>query len=430
MPTTTAPSPPRLPPPSADRPRLIAAAAAYAAAELLLTVAVGRFFEWGRAEALLFFAFRPWLLLAAALITARYEWRSRLLFYALALLLAAASETLLVLALGARSPWVETLRGLAAGALLLVPMDVAVQLGRRWGRVGLVAAAAALAALLLVPGVLRPHEALLLPARAAQSAEKPVLMMMTGLPIVWGEAGPFDPNSRPAEAYETLQEEYRVELLDTLERRTLAAGRLLLLAQPQRLSPAELAAVDDWVRRGGRAMILADPALLWPSELPLGDIRRPPPVSLLGPLLDHWGLALEPPARPERVVASLGKGRLTLEAAGRFRRRSGGCSVGPEVWLARCRPGVGEAALIADADLMRDDLWAPRGGERHLRTADNPLILADLLDSLAGIERRRAAGEVAWADPAADRRFALLLALLPIVAAAGTGLLLSRRRRV
>ena len=39
--------------------------------------------------------------------------------------------------------------------------------------------------------------------------------------------------------------------------------------------------------------ILTDPVLVWPSELALSDIRRPPPVGLLGPLLTHWGLRLE-----------------------------------------------------------------------------------------------------------------------------------------
>ena len=42
------------------------AAACYAAAELLLTVALGRLFESGRAEAFFFFAWRPWLLIPAA----------------------------------------------------------------------------------------------------------------------------------------------------------------------------------------------------------------------------------------------------------------------------------------------------------------------------------------------------------------------------
>ncbi len=94
---------------------LIAAAAVYAAVELAAALAAG-FFLWGRAEALLFLALRPWLLLIAAFLVARYRAADRLLFYAAALFLAAASETLLLLGLGASNPWPQMLRGLAGGA--------------------------------------------------------------------------------------------------------------------------------------------------------------------------------------------------------------------------------------------------------------------------------------------------------------------------
>jgi hypothetical protein len=81
---------------------------------------------------------------------------------------------------------------------------------------------------------------------------------------------------------------------------------------------------------------------------------------------------------------------------------------------------VGRVGLVADADLLRDDLWAapsPRGTERHLRLSDNPLIVAGWLDRLAGVERRRAARQVHWRRADANRAWALLLAALPILAA-------------
>ena len=254
---------------------------------------------------------------------------------------------------------------------------------------------------------------------AAGAPARPKLMMMTGLPIVWGEKGAFDPASRPAAAYLNLQKEFDIRLVDTLEPETLGTGRLLLLAQPQRLSPAELAAADGWVRGGGRALILADPALAWPSELPLGDIRRPPPTSLLGPLLDHWGLALaegEAGRRDER----LGERRLVLDSPGRFASRGGACVVEPE-WLARCRIGAGRAILIADADLLRDDLLM--GEEGDPPAAENGLVLADWLDELAGIQRARPGSR---GGP--GRIWGALLAAIASLAAAGV-LLIRRRRR-
>jgi hypothetical protein len=64
--------PGRIPPPW-----LFAGAAAFAAAELAAGLLIGRFFASGRAEALLFLAFRPALLLVAALLAARFDRRQQ-----------------------------------------------------------------------------------------------------------------------------------------------------------------------------------------------------------------------------------------------------------------------------------------------------------------------------------------------------------------
>lgn len=416
---------------------LAAGAAFYVAAELGAAFALG-FFAWGRAEALLFLAVRPWLLLIAALLVAGRPWRGRAGLYALALALAGLSESLLLLGLGG-DPWSEMLRGWAGGALIAAVIDLLVQAGRRLdGRYGRSAAALLTILLFVLPGAMRPYEAVVMgPTGPRPAAEKPRLLLMTGLPIVWGEAGPFDPASRPAAAYRALQDEFEVRPIDYLDPAGLGGGRLLLLAQPRLLEPAELAALDAWVRQGGRALILADPALAWPIRLPLGDLRRPPPVSLLTPLLDHWGLRLEPPARRGIEVRMLGRSgegrRLTLDSSGRFVATASACRTRARGLVASCTLGRGKALLVADADLLRDDLWtAPggRGAERHRRTADNPLILADWLDRLAGLERARAARSIAWAGPAADRPRALVLGALPILLMLGAAALLRRRARV
>jgi hypothetical protein len=121
---------------------------------------------------------------------------------------------------------------------------------------------------------------------------------------------------------------------------------------------------------------------------------------------------------------------VVTEAPGQLSSGGRGCALAGHDWVAVCRLGKGKAVLLADADLMRDELWAPRGAARSRRRADNPMLLADILDWLGSIERPRSGGEVVWADPQADPRQALLLALLPIgCGAAGVGLLRTRRRR-
>ena len=218
-------------------------------------------------------------------------------------------------------------------------------------------------------------------------------MLMTALPLIWGEGGAFDPASRPQLSYKNLQREFRVRPLDVLDEAGLASGRLLLLAQPRALAPVELVALDAWVRGGGRALILTDPVLVWPSALPIGDIRRPPAIGLLGPLLAHWGLALDPPAearpQPGSIETTNGKRRIMLGAPGEFRKQGGTCRIA-RAYLASCAIGRGQAILLADADLLRDETWLRPGASEGARiVSDNPLLVADYLDALAGLSRAR-----------------------------------------
>jgi hypothetical protein len=384
----------------------------------------------GQGGAAALFVFRPWMLLAAALIAQGRRWPERLLLYGLALLLALLAESAMLLMLGATDPWSAGLRGLMAGAGLALVFDMLVRLGRRFGRAGLAGALVLGVAVLLVPGALRPYEALVLgTAPPLPTGPKPDLMLLTGLPLIWGEAGPFEPQSRPAAALSYLEGEFTLRPLDAATPDALAAGKLLLLAQPQRLAPEELVAIDSWMRRGGRALVLSDPALIWPTELPLGDIRRPPPIGLLGPLLARWGLELAP-GEPGLATLQTADGRLVTAAPGRFEARAPSCRLEHGGLIAHCLVGRGRALLVADADLLHDALWLPGGAsDPRLRTADNPQLVADWLDRLAGLDRERAAAPIQWIARDANTGLAVGLGFAALLLAGLAGLALTRVSR-
>jgi hypothetical protein len=177
-------------------------------------------------------------------------------------------------------------------------------------------------------------------------------------------------------------------------------------------------------------VILTDPRLDWHSELPLGDIRRPPPVGLLKPLLDHWGLVLQATGEVEQRSVEEG-GTLAMSYPGRFVATGPDCKV-ERPHRAHCKIGSGRAMLIADADLLRDELWmgpGEDGGARHRRTADNPVVIAALIDAIGGIGRERVRAPVAWWRPGAPLRGASAGATLPLALLAAALLGYARLRR-
>jgi hypothetical protein len=265
------------------------------------------------------------------------------------------------------------------------------------------------------------------------------LVLMTGLPIVWGEGGAFDPESRPAGSYRMLEREFAVRPIDAIEPGALSGARLMLLAQPRLLAPEELVELDRWVRDGGHILVLTDQHLAWPSELAFDDPRRPPALPLLGPLLRRWGVRLDEPADGAAAVDRLGTRRLAFAGAdwgeapppGRFVVTGSGCRILERPWLARCRVGRGEALLLADADLLHDSAWLGEGGRP---VADNPLVIAELLDSLAGNSRSRPVPTRKSVPPATERDLApqsvlLWVGLGVLALVSGLGFLYARSRR-
>ena len=188
-------------------------------------------------------------------------------------------------------------------------------------------------------------------------AERPVLMLLTGLPLMFGDQFSLGGNGSPALA--ALLERYRVKPISTGAASELKGARLLLMAQPSAQRPEDLVAIDQWVRSGGRALVLADPALNWPSERPLGDPLRPPPAFADTGLLAHWHLRLDAPEVNGPRQTQIGRFTALAASPGRLVATARGCEVEKDGLVARCRLGRGRATVIADADFL--DVGRPEG---------------------------------------------------------------------
>lgn len=208
-------------------------------------------------------------------------------------------------------------------------------------------------------------------------AQRPTLMLLTSLPLVFGES--FGLESGGSAALRRLEQRYNVQPIGVADAASLDGHNLLLMAHP-RAQPAEvLVELDQWVRGGGRVLLLADPRLDWPSQRPLGDILRPPPAFADTGLLKHWGLRLRGP-NPEGAT-SIVNGDLSIVASSPGKLESRSCTIVAGGFVARCRIGRGSATVVADAD------WLNVDGEEALEgTTEHNLDL--LVIELARLESR------------------------------------------
>lgn len=210
-----------------------------------------------------------------------------------------------------------------------------------------------------------------LPARPA--AQRPVLLLLTSLPLVFGEDFSLEQNGSPA--LKALETRYRVVPIPVAAPGELAKGRLLLMAQPLAQPAEDLVALDTWVRRGGRVLLLADPMLEWPSDRPLGDPLRPPAMFMDTGLLAHWALRLDAPDERGPRAGKLGGYDVVTVSPGML---SGRCDVRPGRLIAHCRVGAGRATIIADADILDTANLGPRANHN----------LDALLAELAKLEQK------------------------------------------
>ena len=178
-------------------------------------------------------------------------------------------------------------------------------------------------------------------------AGKPRLLLLTSLPLVFGESFGLEGGSSPA--LKALSERYTVLPISTTSPAELQKAPLLMMAHPPAQTADNLVVLDQWVRGGGRVMLLADPLLEWPSDRPLGDPLRSPPMFMDTGLLKHWGLRLEPAEQRGPQLRRLAGYEVMTASPGSL---SGGCKVSADRLTAQCRIGGGHATIIADADLL------------------------------------------------------------------------------
>ncbi len=209
------------------------------------------------------------------------------------------------------------------------------------------------------------------------AATKPPLMLFSSLPLLWEEqediAATLNSNAPPPWVRSQLEADYALLPINSMMAQAglggakpnpLQQGKLLLIAQPRSLAPAEFAALDEWLRDGGKALFFADPLSTWPSRFMLGDRRRPADTVLLSPLLTRWGLQLtmdEDVDAAEAEITLPGGGVLKLNQFGRFALLPAGgqpgdaCDLAADGVLARCTIGKGRITLVADVAALEPD---------------------------------------------------------------------------
>jgi hypothetical protein len=204
---------------------------------------------------------------------------------------------------------------------------------------------------------------------ADDESRRPALMVMSSIPLQWGEATMAQVakgEAQPSPLFEALAVNNRPILIDDFQKLGSPGSTPLLMIQPRALAPRELVQLDDWVRGGGTAIIFADPALDWPSDYPLGDQRRPLFTSLLNPLFRHWGFELAlPVADDDNVDAATTAGKYALSSkspgilvAAKNLKVAARCSIRGDEFIANCTVGKGRALIIADVDMLHEAQWS------------------------------------------------------------------------
>lgn len=195
--------------------------------------------------------------------------------------------------------------------------------------------------------------------------QKQALGLMTSLPIYWsgGElADMLADGGEPHWVRRALERQHDLVLLDSFAAKDslvpnaqLAGLTQLVLAQPAALPPADLVALDDWVRSGGRVLLFADPMLTEETDFGLGDKRRPQDIATLSPLLTRWGLeeGFDPAQSDLPSAVTVQDDHLPVHVYGQFASANpSACKLLGGGLVADCVIGDGRAVIILDAHML------------------------------------------------------------------------------
>ena len=169
--------------------------------------------------------------------------------------------------------------------------------------------------------------------------DKPEVAVIGGLPLFGDQSNGF----KPWAVMQSLQQDFKVRLLDGEVSKIDDKIGVLLLAQPEKLSEKTLYAIDQFVMRGGRVLAVVDPYAEILQYARPGGAGGGGAVETLEPLLASWGVEIP----KDKIVGD-------RVAATRVQARHNGRDVITDyvAWL-----GLGPAQLSRD-DVITGDLRA------------------------------------------------------------------------
>lgn len=127
--------------------------------------------------------------------------------------------------------------------------------------------------------------------------ERPVLGMISWLPLAFGPGGPMaaaQGQSAPYIIYEQLRESYTIRQIGQVFSEIDPDVDLLLLVHPGDLGEQELYALDQYVLRGGKLILFIDPYLETAPTIQSMPGTTIAASSDLHRLLEAWGAAYDP----------------------------------------------------------------------------------------------------------------------------------------
>lgn len=184
------------------------------------------------------------------------------------------------------------------------------------------------------------------------SPEKPVVGVMSALPVFGGQANPMmaqmgQPPAEPWTIIQQLKQDFTVRQVAMDAPKIDDDIKVLLLIHPQGISDQAQYAIDQFVLRGGRLIAFLDPVSAIASRHQNPEMGGGPSSSTLDQLLKAWGLQFD----TGKVVAD-------LDFKMRLEDQNGQAQDAP-AWLGLTPEGINTNDIVTSEI---DNLWLPLCG--------------------------------------------------------------------